>query len=178
MNIFNNPCIKLFIYLFFYLCAVQPRTSEAPSYWWIVGLVIAVLVLALAGMLAYLKVKGKDGVQQTWTLTDREDGLIHTLQSICTHILSFKLGQKSSWVSVFWSWMLQLIVTFKGIGQNLVWILQFISATESWGTVRTSNWLSCTSSGFCLKGSKNNIPVSTAEAERREKEQDPFLRDA
>lgn len=32
--------------------------SEKPSYWWIVGLVIAVLVLALAGMLAYLKVKG------------------------------------------------------------------------------------------------------------------------
>lgn len=37
---------------------VQRSTSEAPSYWWILGLVIAVLVLALAGMLAYLKVKG------------------------------------------------------------------------------------------------------------------------
>ncbi|KAM7369613.1 hypothetical protein PAMP_010923 [Pampus punctatissimus] len=35
------------------------RTSENPSYWWIVGLVIAVLVLALVGMLAYLKAKGR-----------------------------------------------------------------------------------------------------------------------
>ncbi|KAM9337405.1 CD276 antigen [Symphorus nematophorus] len=32
--------------------------SDAPSYWWTVGLVIAVLVLALAGMLAYLKLRG------------------------------------------------------------------------------------------------------------------------
>ncbi|XP_029978583.1 programmed cell death 1 ligand 1-like isoform X2 [Sphaeramia orbicularis] len=32
--------------------------SEETSYWWIVGLVLAVLVLALAGMLAYLKAKG------------------------------------------------------------------------------------------------------------------------
>uniref|UniRef100_A0A8C4DHR0 Ig-like domain-containing protein n=1 Tax=Dicentrarchus labrax TaxID=13489 RepID=A0A8C4DHR0_DICLA len=31
--------------------------SEATSHWWIVGLVIAVLVLALAGMLAYLKLR-------------------------------------------------------------------------------------------------------------------------
>ena len=59
-------------FFFFYLCAVQLSTSEAPSYWWIAGLVIAVLVLALAGMLAYLKVKGKDGLQQTWTLTDKK----------------------------------------------------------------------------------------------------------
>ncbi|XP_070709337.1 CD276 antigen-like [Pempheris klunzingeri] len=31
---------------------------EGPSYWWIVGLVVGVLVLALVGMLAYLKAKG------------------------------------------------------------------------------------------------------------------------
>ncbi|KAK9527436.1 hypothetical protein VZT92_013999 [Zoarces viviparus] len=31
---------------------------EEPSYWWVVGLVIAVLVVALVGMLAYLKLKG------------------------------------------------------------------------------------------------------------------------
>ncbi|KAF3836469.1 hypothetical protein F7725_029027, partial [Dissostichus mawsoni] len=32
-------------------------TADKPSYWWIVGLVVALLVVALAGMLAYLKVK-------------------------------------------------------------------------------------------------------------------------
>ncbi|XP_034717497.1 uncharacterized protein hhla2b.1 [Etheostoma cragini] len=41
----------------------EQRTAEAPSYWWIVGLVIAVLVLvlvlALAGLLVYLKMKGR-----------------------------------------------------------------------------------------------------------------------
>ncbi|XP_070842373.1 HERV-H LTR-associating protein 2 isoform X2 [Chaetodon trifascialis] len=35
----------------------ERSTSEAPSYWWIVGLVIAALVLALAAMLAYLKMR-------------------------------------------------------------------------------------------------------------------------
>nr|XP_046227697.1 uncharacterized protein hhla2b.1 isoform X2 [Scatophagus argus] len=37
--------------------AGERSISEEPSYWWVFGLVIAVLVLALAGMLAYLKVK-------------------------------------------------------------------------------------------------------------------------
>ncbi|KAJ4925370.1 hypothetical protein JOQ06_018102 [Pogonophryne albipinna] len=37
---------------------VDRTTAEKPSYWWIVGLVVALLVVALAGMLAYLKVKG------------------------------------------------------------------------------------------------------------------------
>lgn len=55
-----------------YLCAGERSTSEDPSHWWIVGLVIAVLVLALVGMLAYLKVKGKDGLQEMWTFTDRK----------------------------------------------------------------------------------------------------------
>uniref|UniRef100_A0A8D0B307 HERV-H LTR-associating 2b, tandem duplicate 1 n=1 Tax=Sander lucioperca TaxID=283035 RepID=A0A8D0B307_SANLU len=39
----------------------------APSYWWIVGLVIAVLVLALAVMLVYLKMKGKDELEEKKT---------------------------------------------------------------------------------------------------------------
>ncbi|XP_040921673.1 uncharacterized protein hhla2b.1 [Toxotes jaculatrix] len=39
----------------------QRSTSEESSHWWVVGLVIAGLVLALAGMLAYLKVKGRSG---------------------------------------------------------------------------------------------------------------------
>ncbi|KAK5849745.1 hypothetical protein PBY51_014054 [Eleginops maclovinus] len=37
---------------------VDRSTSDKPSYWWIVGLVVAVLVVALVGMLAYLKLKG------------------------------------------------------------------------------------------------------------------------
>lgn len=37
---------------------VDRTTADKPSYWWIVGLVVALLVVALAGMLAYLKVKG------------------------------------------------------------------------------------------------------------------------
>ncbi|XP_022623439.1 V-set domain-containing T-cell activation inhibitor 1-like [Seriola dumerili] len=36
-------------------------TSEGPSHWWIVGLVVMGLVLALAGMLGYLKMKGSIG---------------------------------------------------------------------------------------------------------------------
>ena len=39
---------------------------------------------------------------------------------------------------------------------------------ENVDIIRKSIWLSCTSSGICLKGSKTNIPVTTAEAERRE----------
>lgn len=38
--------------------AGKHSSLKETSYWWIVGLVIAVLVLALAGMLVYLKVKG------------------------------------------------------------------------------------------------------------------------
>uniref|UniRef100_A0A8C3GCF2 Ig-like domain-containing protein n=1 Tax=Cyclopterus lumpus TaxID=8103 RepID=A0A8C3GCF2_CYCLU len=47
-------------------------TSEEPSYWWTVGLVVAVLVVAVVGVLVYLKLKGKHGLRQTWTLTRRE----------------------------------------------------------------------------------------------------------
>lgn len=45
---------------FCYRCAAERSTSDRPSYWWVAGLVIAVLVLALVGILAYLKMKGKD----------------------------------------------------------------------------------------------------------------------
>ncbi|XP_068604123.1 CD276 antigen-like [Brachionichthys hirsutus] len=45
----------------------QRSISEASSYWWVVGLVIAVLVLALLGMLAYLTLRGK-------TSKHRKDG--------------------------------------------------------------------------------------------------------
>ncbi|XP_074477590.1 HERV-H LTR-associating protein 2 isoform X1 [Sebastes fasciatus] len=38
--------------------AAERKIPEEASYWWIIGLVLAVLVVALAGMLAYLKVKG------------------------------------------------------------------------------------------------------------------------
>ncbi|XP_072234624.1 HERV-H LTR-associating protein 2 isoform X2 [Leuresthes tenuis] len=37
----------------------EQRASEDASYWWVIGLVAAVLVLALAGMLAYLKLRGR-----------------------------------------------------------------------------------------------------------------------
>ncbi|XP_069562918.1 HERV-H LTR-associating protein 2 [Brachyistius frenatus] len=37
----------------------ERSTAEAASHWWIIGLVIAVLVVALAGMLAYLKLRGR-----------------------------------------------------------------------------------------------------------------------
>ncbi|XP_045899584.1 uncharacterized protein hhla2b.1 isoform X2 [Micropterus dolomieu] len=40
--------------------AEEQILSKEPSYWWIVGLVIALLVLALVGLLAYLKVKGRN----------------------------------------------------------------------------------------------------------------------
>lgn len=43
-----------------HLCTVERSISEAPSYWWVAGLVIAVLVLVLVGVLAYLKVRGED----------------------------------------------------------------------------------------------------------------------
>uniref|UniRef100_A0A4W6G3G3 Ig-like domain-containing protein n=1 Tax=Lates calcarifer TaxID=8187 RepID=A0A4W6G3G3_LATCA len=50
----------------------NPRsTADQSSYWWVVGLVIAGLVLALVGMLAYLKMRGKDGRQEM--RTDKTD---------------------------------------------------------------------------------------------------------
>lgn len=45
------------------------HTAE-PSHLWVVGLVIAVLVVALVSMLAYLKVKGKERSQDMETLDD------------------------------------------------------------------------------------------------------------
>lgn len=45
---------------FCYPCAVNRSTTEEPSYWWIIGLVVAVMLLAVAGMIAYLKLKGKE----------------------------------------------------------------------------------------------------------------------
>ncbi|XP_072769640.1 tapasin-related protein-like [Nerophis lumbriciformis] len=38
---------------------VSRSTSETPSYWWIVGVAVAVLFLGLAAMFAYLKLKGR-----------------------------------------------------------------------------------------------------------------------
>ncbi|XP_034428963.1 uncharacterized protein LOC117754243 [Hippoglossus hippoglossus] len=37
------------------------NTSDEPSYWWILGLVIAGLIVALAAMLAFLKLRGGSG---------------------------------------------------------------------------------------------------------------------
>ncbi|XP_047193892.1 LOW QUALITY PROTEIN: uncharacterized protein LOC118098935 [Hippoglossus stenolepis] len=45
----------------------ERNTSDEPSYWWILGLVIAGLIVALAAMLAFLKLRGKDGLQGMWT---------------------------------------------------------------------------------------------------------------
>lgn len=36
------------------------HSTGGPSHWWILGLVIALMVLALAGMLAYMKLKGRN----------------------------------------------------------------------------------------------------------------------
>lgn len=38
----------------------QQRVSEEPSYWWVLGVVAAVVVLALAALVAFLKLRGKD----------------------------------------------------------------------------------------------------------------------
>lgn len=35
------------------------RESDKPSHWWVAGLVIAVLALAVVGLLVYLKMKGE-----------------------------------------------------------------------------------------------------------------------
>ncbi|CAB1436138.1 unnamed protein product [Pleuronectes platessa] len=40
---------------------VERNTADEPSYWWILGLVIAGLVVALAAMLAFLKLRGGSG---------------------------------------------------------------------------------------------------------------------
>ncbi|MEQ2261713.1 hypothetical protein XENORESO_014609, partial [Xenotaenia resolanae] len=37
----------------------QRSVSEKPSYWWILGVVAAVLVVALAGLLAFVKLRGR-----------------------------------------------------------------------------------------------------------------------
>lgn len=49
-------------------CTGERSSSEA-SYWWVAGLVIAVLVLVLVGVLAYLKLRGKD---MLLLITDKE----------------------------------------------------------------------------------------------------------
>ncbi|XP_026219861.1 V-set domain-containing T-cell activation inhibitor 1-like isoform X2 [Anabas testudineus] len=36
----------------------ETRASDKPSYWWVAGLVIALLALALVGLLVYMKMKG------------------------------------------------------------------------------------------------------------------------
>lgn len=41
-----------------HLCAAGRSTGDKPSYWWVGGLGMAVLVLGLVGVLAYLKTRG------------------------------------------------------------------------------------------------------------------------
>lgn len=41
-----------------HLCAADRSTGDKPSYWWVGGLGMAVLVLGLVGVLAYLKSRG------------------------------------------------------------------------------------------------------------------------
>lgn len=53
-----------------YLCAGERSSADKPFQWWIVGLVVAGLVLALVGMLAYLKARGKDGLLEMWRVRD------------------------------------------------------------------------------------------------------------
>ena len=45
---------------FCYFCTGERSLSEAPSYWWVAGPVIVVLVLVVVGVLAYLKVRGEE----------------------------------------------------------------------------------------------------------------------
>lgn len=47
-------------------------TSGKASHWWIVGLVIAVLVLTVVGVLAYRKLKGKDGFRKMLTFNSNK----------------------------------------------------------------------------------------------------------
>lgn len=42
------------------LCTGERSISYSPSYWWVAGLMIAVLVLVLVAVWAYLKLRGKD----------------------------------------------------------------------------------------------------------------------
>uniref|UniRef100_A0A672GIM7 Ig-like domain-containing protein n=1 Tax=Salarias fasciatus TaxID=181472 RepID=A0A672GIM7_SALFA len=50
-----------------YSTHTERNSTGGPSHWWILGLVIALMVLALAGMLAYMKLKGKEGPLKTNT---------------------------------------------------------------------------------------------------------------
>ena len=45
----------------------ERNTADQPSYWWILGLVVAGLIVALAAMFTFLKLRGKDGLQGMWT---------------------------------------------------------------------------------------------------------------
>lgn len=63
-----------------YLCAGERSTADEPFQWWIVGLVVAGLVLALVGLLAYLKTKGKDRLLEMWTVRDTRKHLRLTVQ--------------------------------------------------------------------------------------------------
>lgn len=57
--------INLFLLLFLFLlhCADKDTTKGSPSYLWILGLVVGLLLLSLGGILVYRKLKGKDGLQ-------------------------------------------------------------------------------------------------------------------
>ena len=49
------------VYYYVLLCAGETKYLAGESKWWIVGLVIALLALALVGILGYLKLRGKTG---------------------------------------------------------------------------------------------------------------------
>lgn len=52
-------CVSVFI------CAGESNAvSDKKSYWWIIGIVAALLLVAGAGILAYRKLKGKTGIQR------------------------------------------------------------------------------------------------------------------
>lgn len=50
----------LFFFLFLLHCADKNSTTDSPSYLWILGLVVGLLLLSLGGILVYRKLKGKD----------------------------------------------------------------------------------------------------------------------
>lgn len=53
-----KPCVCVSVMHVCHLCAAGRTTGEKPSYWWVGGLGMAVLVLGLVGVLAYLKTRG------------------------------------------------------------------------------------------------------------------------
>lgn len=61
-------------------------SSAAPSHWWIIGVVAAVLLVALAGLLAYRKLRGKTAGSQT--NTEKHLYFTENLKLHVTHVLN------------------------------------------------------------------------------------------